>query len=90
MTQWQNQRCVPCEGGAQALDATAVASALKDLPGWSSDDKATEIHRRLISRTTTKPWLSLTPSLGCRTNKTIILISKLVTIAATFAIRRTL
>ncbi len=34
------QKCAPCEGGVDPLDATEVATFLKGLPGWTLEDGA--------------------------------------------------
>jgi 4a-hydroxytetrahydrobiopterin dehydratase len=45
MSELKEQRCVPCEGGAQPLDRTTIESLLQQTPGWSVDADAKAIAR---------------------------------------------
>jgi 4a-hydroxytetrahydrobiopterin dehydratase len=45
MTDLSQKSCKPCEGGVQALDPEAAGNLLKQIPGWSLNEGATEIER---------------------------------------------
>ena len=33
---FQEKRCIPCEGGIPPLDATTISKYLKEVPGWNA------------------------------------------------------
>ena len=46
MSDLENKRCLPCEGGVEALDEAAVKKHLAALPGnWIVNDEYTKIQR---------------------------------------------
>ncbi len=48
--EWAKKKCVPCEGGAQALDRGHVESFLSDLPGWSLAENGKSITRAYVMK----------------------------------------
>ena len=42
--------CVPCEGGVDPLDPTAVAGLLAQIPGWSAAADGRSIRREWTAR----------------------------------------
>jgi len=45
MTQLTEKHCVPCEGGAEALDAKAAERFLAKVEGWTLDGDGKVIYR---------------------------------------------
>jgi 4a-hydroxytetrahydrobiopterin dehydratase len=41
-----NKKCVPCEGGIDALTKNEAENLLKNTPGWELNENATEIQKR--------------------------------------------
>lgn len=46
MTDWQNKKCIPCEGGVTPLTEQAITDALQSLPGWQAEN-----NHKAISKT---------------------------------------
>ena len=40
------QKCIPCEGGVQPLDAHEIAHLLSHIPGWALTGDSKALHRR--------------------------------------------
>jgi 4a-hydroxytetrahydrobiopterin dehydratase len=47
-TDLRAKRCVPCEGGVPKLDASQVATLLREVPGWEARDE--RLHRHFTFR----------------------------------------
>ena len=45
MTQLTEKKCLPCEGGVEALSEAAAQALLQQLDGWDLKDNAKEIIR---------------------------------------------
>ena len=45
MTELQQKRCIPCEGGIEALTADKVSNLLQEIPGWETNGSSDEIIR---------------------------------------------
>ena len=43
-------KCLPCEGGVDALDRTAAETFLEATPEWSMDDEAKMISRKVTCK----------------------------------------
>lgn len=45
MTDLTQKRCIPCEGGTQALTVAQARALLQQTPGWSLSENGKEISR---------------------------------------------
>jgi len=50
MTELQNKRCLPCEGGVEALSLEAARQLLKNIPSWEIVSEGKMISRRFSFR----------------------------------------
>jgi len=50
MTELQDKRCVPCEGGIEPFTREEINKMLQKLPEWKFDEASTTIQRRFSFR----------------------------------------